>query len=221
MIIPPLSFLPVSLSPSMPLILSLVLLPLCLFHILLWNAFPSFSSFPLHFPVSPFHIMVLQDLVTIGDDASIDDASLIAHINTRGIYRLNPLSVGKGCVLKSGTRYSAAQGSTVKCSTLHCYQPLSRITSFFIFFSSIHSSISSISVLLLPASFLTSHSSTSPLFSSPLSTPLITSPLSSPRLSSPSPLFFYHCPLHSFLHYSSLFSTTRHPSAVRSLHGRS
>jgi hypothetical protein len=45
---------------------------------------------------------ILQDLVTIGDDVSIDDASLIAHINTRGIYRLNPLSVGKGCVLKSG-----------------------------------------------------------------------------------------------------------------------
>ena len=40
--------------------------------------------------------------MTIGDDASIDDSSLIAHINTRGIYRLNPLTVGKGCVLKSG-----------------------------------------------------------------------------------------------------------------------
>lgn len=42
--------------------------------------------------------------MTIGDDSSIDDASLIAHINTRGIFRLNPLTVGKGCVLKSGEK---------------------------------------------------------------------------------------------------------------------
>ena len=33
--------------------------------------------------------------VTIGDDAGVDDASLIAHINTRGIFRLNPLNVGR------------------------------------------------------------------------------------------------------------------------------
>ena len=49
-------------------------------------------------------MMTEPDLVTIGDDASVDDASLIAHINTRGIFRLNPLSVGSGCVLKAGTR---------------------------------------------------------------------------------------------------------------------
>ena len=52
--------------------------------------------------------------MTIGDDASIDDASLIAHINTRGIYRLNPLSVGKGCVLKSGMLHYI----TMQCSKL-------------------------------------------------------------------------------------------------------
>jgi hypothetical protein len=49
-------------------------------------------------------MMTEPDLVTIGDDASVDDASLIAHINTRGIFRLNPLTVGSGCVLKAGTR---------------------------------------------------------------------------------------------------------------------
>ena len=32
-------------------------------------------------------MMTEPDMVTIGDDASIDDASLIAHINTRGIFR--------------------------------------------------------------------------------------------------------------------------------------
>ena len=49
-------------------------------------------------------MMTEPDLVTIGDGASIDDASLIAHINTRGIFRLNPLVVGNGAVLRSGTR---------------------------------------------------------------------------------------------------------------------
>lgn len=34
----------------------------------------------------------------------MDDTSLIAHINTRGIFRLNPLVVGSGCVLQSSSR---------------------------------------------------------------------------------------------------------------------
>ena len=33
-------------------------------------------------------MMTEPDLVAIGDNASIDDASLIAHINTRGTFRL-------------------------------------------------------------------------------------------------------------------------------------
>lgn len=44
------------------------------------------------------------DLVTIGDFVGIDEASVIAHINTRGIFRLNPLNVGTGCVLKPMSR---------------------------------------------------------------------------------------------------------------------
>ncbi len=49
-------------------------------------------------------MMTEPELVTIDDGAAVDDASLIAHINTRGVFRLNPLVVGAGCVLKSGTR---------------------------------------------------------------------------------------------------------------------
>lgn len=49
-------------------------------------------------------MMTEPDLVTIGDFVGVDDASLIAHINTRGMFRLNPLSVGTGCVLKSMSR---------------------------------------------------------------------------------------------------------------------
>ena len=49
-------------------------------------------------------MMTEPDLVTIGDGACVDEASLIAHINTRGVFRLNALSVGRGCVLQSMTR---------------------------------------------------------------------------------------------------------------------
>lgn len=44
------------------------------------------------------------DLVSIGDFVAIDDAAVIAHINTRGVFRLNPLVIGDGCVLKSMSR---------------------------------------------------------------------------------------------------------------------
>lgn len=56
------------------------------------------------YPSGADPMMTEPDLVTIEDSVSIDDASLIAHINTRGVFRLNPLFVGKGCVLKSMTR---------------------------------------------------------------------------------------------------------------------
>ena len=49
-------------------------------------------------------MMTEPELVTIGDFASIDDASVIAHINTRGVFKLNPLNIGAHCVLKSNTR---------------------------------------------------------------------------------------------------------------------
>lgn len=49
-------------------------------------------------------MMTEPDLCSIGDRVGIDDASLIAHINTRGIFRLNPLSVSHSSVLKSMTR---------------------------------------------------------------------------------------------------------------------
>lgn len=44
------------------------------------------------------------DLLTLGDRVSVDDASLVGHINTRGKFDLNPLSVGSRSVLRSGSR---------------------------------------------------------------------------------------------------------------------
>lgn len=44
------------------------------------------------------------DLLTLGDRVTVDDASLVAHINTRGKFDLNPLSVGDRSVLRTGSR---------------------------------------------------------------------------------------------------------------------
>lgn len=44
------------------------------------------------------------DLLTLGDRVSVDDASLVSHINSRGVFNLNPLVVGDRSVLRSGAR---------------------------------------------------------------------------------------------------------------------
>lgn len=44
------------------------------------------------------------DLLTLGDRVAVDDASLVSHINSRGVFNLNRLSVGDRSVLRSGSR---------------------------------------------------------------------------------------------------------------------
>lgn len=44
------------------------------------------------------------DLLTLGDRVAVDDASLVAHINSRGNFKLNPLVVGDRAVLRTGSR---------------------------------------------------------------------------------------------------------------------
>ncbi|KAH7312148.1 hypothetical protein B0I35DRAFT_48884 [Stachybotrys elegans] len=44
------------------------------------------------------------DLITLGDRVVVDDASVVAHINTRGKFDLNRLEIGDRCVLRSGSR---------------------------------------------------------------------------------------------------------------------
>lgn len=44
------------------------------------------------------------DLITIGSRTVIDDASVVAHINTRGKFDLNRLEIGERCVLRTGSR---------------------------------------------------------------------------------------------------------------------
>ncbi|WFD27979.1 putative NRPS-like protein biosynthetic cluster [Malassezia nana] len=44
------------------------------------------------------------DLVTMGDRVSIDDCSVVAHINSRGQFSLNRLRIGDGCAMRTGSR---------------------------------------------------------------------------------------------------------------------
>lgn len=44
------------------------------------------------------------ELVTMGDHVSIDDCSVVAHINSRGRFSLNRLRIGDGCALRTGSR---------------------------------------------------------------------------------------------------------------------
>jgi len=49
-------------------------------------------------------MMTEPELVTIRDSACIDDASLIAHLNTQGFFTLNRLEVGERCVMRTCSR---------------------------------------------------------------------------------------------------------------------
>jgi hypothetical protein len=55
-------------------------------------------------------MMTEPDLVQIGQGACIDDAYLISHINTRGVFKLNRIFVGSYCVLKSNSRLLSGSG---------------------------------------------------------------------------------------------------------------
>ncbi|KAL7951139.1 hypothetical protein V8C42DRAFT_138958 [Trichoderma barbatum] len=61
---------------------------------------------------SPSLMFTEPDLITLGDRVSIDDASVVAHINTRGKFDLNRLSIGDRCVMRSGSRLLS--GATMK-----------------------------------------------------------------------------------------------------------
>ena len=53
---------------------------------------------------SPSLYFTEPDLLTLGDRVVVDDASLVGHLNTRGKFDLNRLSVGNRCVLRTGSR---------------------------------------------------------------------------------------------------------------------
>lgn len=52
------------------------------------------------------------DLISLGDRVVVDDASVVAHINTRGKFDLNRLEIGNRCVMRTGSRLLS--GATMK-----------------------------------------------------------------------------------------------------------
>ncbi|EAA34040.3 acetyl-CoA synthetase-like protein [Neurospora crassa] len=52
----------------------------------------------------PSLVFTEPELLVLGDRVTVDDASLVAHINTRGKFDLNRLRVGDGAVLRTGSR---------------------------------------------------------------------------------------------------------------------
>merc|ERR1712048_950507 len=49
-------------------------------------------------------MMTEPEMVTIGENACIDSAMLIAHLNTKGAFSLGPLTVGANCVMRTWAR---------------------------------------------------------------------------------------------------------------------
>ncbi|CZR62462.1 related to coenzyme a synthetase [Phialocephala subalpina] len=52
----------------------------------------------------PSLVFTEPDLLTLGNRVSVDDASLVGHVNSRGKFSLNRLEVGDRSVLRSGSR---------------------------------------------------------------------------------------------------------------------
>ncbi|KAL9570946.1 hypothetical protein ACKAV7_005283 [Fusarium commune] len=53
---------------------------------------------------TPSLLFTEPDLITLGDRVVVDDASVVAHINTRGKFDLNRVEIGDRCVLRTGSR---------------------------------------------------------------------------------------------------------------------
>lgn len=56
------------------------------------------------YPCGGDPMMTEPDLVTIGAYTVIDEASVIGHINSKGVFKLNELKIGQHCTLKSCSR---------------------------------------------------------------------------------------------------------------------
>merc|ERR1712066_1018448 len=56
--------------------------------------------------------MTEPELVSIGDDAAVDSAMLIAHLNTKGTFTLGRLQVENNCVMRPWARLQ--QGATMQ-----------------------------------------------------------------------------------------------------------
>ncbi|KAF7975487.1 hypothetical protein HWV62_9401 [Athelia sp. TMB] len=67
-------------------------------------------------------LMTEPDLVELGDEVSMDECSVVAHINSRGNFALNRLRISPGCALRSGSRLLS--GASMEDSSMLCEHTL-------------------------------------------------------------------------------------------------
>ncbi|KAJ6461738.1 acetyl-CoA synthetase-like protein [Mycena sanguinolenta] len=67
-------------------------------------------------------LMTEPDLVQLGDNVSLDDCSVVAHINSRGNFALNSLEIGNGCAMRAGSRLLS--GASMEDSSMLCEHTL-------------------------------------------------------------------------------------------------
>ncbi|KAJ6481523.1 acetyl-CoA synthetase-like protein, partial [Mycena vitilis] len=67
-------------------------------------------------------LMTEPDLVQLGDNVSLDDCSVVAHINSRGMFALNSLEIGNGCAMRSGSRLLS--GASMEDGSMLCEHTL-------------------------------------------------------------------------------------------------
>ncbi|KAF7353378.1 Peroxisomal-coenzyme a synthetase [Mycena sanguinolenta] len=67
-------------------------------------------------------LMTEPDLVQLGDNVSLDDCSVVAHINSRGNFALNSLKIGNGCAMRAGSRLLS--GASMEDNSMLCEHTL-------------------------------------------------------------------------------------------------
>jgi len=56
------------------------------------------------FPFGKDMLLPEPDLVSIGDGSCIEDAHLVTHVNTHGIFTLQEINIGRSCTMRDGSR---------------------------------------------------------------------------------------------------------------------
>ncbi|ESK93312.1 amp-dependent synthetase and ligase [Moniliophthora roreri MCA 2997] len=74
------------------------------------------------FPGGQAGLMTEPDLVQLGDSVSLDNCSVVAHINSRGNFSLNKLTIGNGCAMRTGSRLLS--GASMEDHSMLCEHTL-------------------------------------------------------------------------------------------------
>ncbi|KAG7094546.1 putative NRPS-like protein biosynthetic cluster [Marasmius oreades] len=67
-------------------------------------------------------LMTEPDLVELGNDVSLDNCSVVAHVNSRGQFSLNHLKIGNSCAMRSGSRLLS--GASMEDRSILCEHTL-------------------------------------------------------------------------------------------------